>query len=290
MTKQLQVKSFGASEKDMKRVNSVIKGDFQEFTIFQVPIAEIDLDDDQFKFRYQIDEDDLSELVESIKETRQINPVILRKKNEKYQIVAGFRRVTAKQLAGAETVDAIVIGNLPDDLAYKLSFDENMKRKSLSRLEIALMCERLNIEHKKTYKQISEILGIGEKSIQLYIRVLTLTDKAKQALHKDELPFSHAFLIAKLEPEVQDQIIDRIKNENLSRENLINLIKAQRKRKVEKVQVPKDLKPKIKIDTREKEFRVRIGGQSGEEIKSLLKRLLELIESGEVSFPSKMSK
>lgn len=290
MAKQLQVKSFGASEKDIKRVDSVIKGDLREFTIFRVPISEIDLDNDQFKFRYLMDDDDLSELAESIEETRQINPVILRKKNEKYQIVAGFRRVTAKQLAGAETVNAIIIEDLPDDLAYKISFDENMKRKSLTRLEIALMCERLNIERKKTYKQISEILGVGEKSIQLYMRVLTLTDKAKMALHKGEIPFSHAYLIAKLEPEVQNQMVDRIKNENLSREDLIKLIKEKGKRKVEKVQVPKDLKPKIKIDAREKEFRVRLGGQSGEEITSLLKRLLELIESGEVSFPSKMSK
>jgi len=135
-------------------------------------------------------------------------PVILRGKVP-YQIVSGFRRISALRKLFIEHVKAIVYPELSDDDALKLALIDNLQRQSLSNLEIALSCARLRQEGYSTF-DISELLGKDVRTIQRYIVIAHAPSQIKEAIHTGVLSMTHALKLLQIYSSNIDAIIDQI--------------------------------------------------------------------------------
>ena len=105
-----------------------------EQTVLQVPVE--DIIPNRFQPRLNFDEQGLKELADSIKEHGIIQPLVLRKLGDKYEIIAGERRFRASQMAGKETIPALV-RDIDDKEAAKIALLENLQRQNLSPIEEA---------------------------------------------------------------------------------------------------------------------------------------------------------
>jgi len=174
-------------------------------TVQLVLLRDIALEDNTFLLRLEIDD---FTLMESLQNEGQKFPVILRGKVP-YQIVSGFRRISALRKLFIEHVKAIVYPDLGDDEALKLALIENLQRSSLSNLEIALSCARLRKEGYSTF-DISELIGKDVRTVQRYIVIAHAPLKIKEAIHTGVLSMTHALKLLQIYSSNIDAIIDQI--------------------------------------------------------------------------------
>ena len=137
------------------------------------------------------DEQALKELAESITANGVLQPVILRKINNKYEIVAGERRCRASKLAGIETIPAI-IRDYSDDQMMDLAILENLQRENLSVLEEANAYQLLIEKRQLTQSEIAKKLGKSRPYIANYLRLLKLPTEVKKMLEKQLLSMGQA--------------------------------------------------------------------------------------------------
>src|SRR5690554_3693129 len=142
--------------------------------VTEVPLSEVDLDNTQFEYRL---DPDLAALVESIKKDGQQIPVIVRGKEPPYQLICGFRRTRSIKAIGGATVKAVILADLDDEKAHRLSVLENEERKSLSDLDRANACQRLQKEG-KTQEEIARIMGCSQPQVSRYLSLLSLDRKS----------------------------------------------------------------------------------------------------------------
>ena len=130
-----------------------------------------------FQPRTKFDEESLKELAESIKEIGLIQPITLRKiANDKYQVIAGERRLRAAQLAGMHTIPAY-IRKAKDEGMLEMALVENIQREDLDAIEIALSYQRLLEELEFTQEELSARIGKKRSTIANYLRLLKLPDR-----------------------------------------------------------------------------------------------------------------
>ena len=141
--------------------------------------------------RKTFDDDSLKELADSIKEYGLLNPIVVTKKDDHYEILAGERRYRASKLAGLDKIDAIV-----KDLDQKdvdvLSLVENIQREDLKALEEAQAYQKLSRDHKMTQEQIAKTVGKSRSYIANTLRLLNLYDIEKRALNDGKISPSQA--------------------------------------------------------------------------------------------------
>ena len=157
----------------------------------ELPIEQIDLSNTQFEYRL---DPGLELLIESIKKDGQQIPVIVRGTKPPYQLICGFRRTRSIQAIGGQVVKAIVLPDIDDDKAHRLSVLENEERKSLTDLDRANACKRLQDEG-HTQKQIAEILNTTQDQVSRYLSLLSLPEVIFNALKKGLINTSHAFCL-----------------------------------------------------------------------------------------------
>jgi ParB/RepB/Spo0J family partition protein len=156
--------------------------------ITELPLENIDLSNTQFEYRL---DPGLELLIESIKKDGQQIPVIVRGIKPPYQLICGFRRTRSITAIGGATVKAIILPELSDDKAHRLSVLENEERKSLTDLDRANACKRLQDEG-KTQQQIAEILNTTQEQVSRYLSLLSLPEPIFTALKKGAVNTSHA--------------------------------------------------------------------------------------------------
>jgi ParB/RepB/Spo0J family partition protein len=157
-------------------------------------VREIALANTQFEYRL---DPDLAQLIESIRTDGQQIPVIIRGRKPPYQLICGFRRTRSIQAHGGQAVKAIILPEIPDDKAHRLSVLENEERKSLTDLDRANACRRLQ-EEGKTQKQIAEILKTTQDQVSRYISLLSLPEPIFGALKKGRIDTYHALYLKNL--------------------------------------------------------------------------------------------
>ena len=176
-------------------------------------IYEISLDDiipNRFQPRLTFDEEAMKELTASIKEHGVIQPLVLRRLGDKYEIIAGERRYKASTLAGLEKVPAIVM-NLDDDKSAEVALVENIQRKQLTAIEEA-----------KSYQQLldrgySTQEGKSQSGISNKMRLLNLSEDAQEALLANKISERHARSLLSIKNEgLQIKMLNRIINERLT--------------------------------------------------------------------------
>ena len=150
--------------------------------------------------RKNFDDDSLEELANSIKADGVIQPIVVRKVGDKYEIIAGERRFRASKLAGLEKVP-IVVKNVSDRKARELALVENIQREDLNPIEEAISLKTLMEEYKLTQQELSDIVGKSRSYIANNLRLLNLSDYIKEYLIRGELSPSQGRTLLSLETE-----------------------------------------------------------------------------------------
>lgn len=150
--------------------------------------------------RKNFDDDSLEELATSIKADGVIQPIVVRKVGDKYEIIAGERRFRASKLAGLEKVP-VVVKNVTNRKARELALVENIQREDLNPIEEAISLKTLMEEYKLTQQELSDIVGKSRSYIANNLRLLNLSDYIKDYLIRGELSPSQGRTLLSLETE-----------------------------------------------------------------------------------------
>jgi ParB family chromosome partitioning protein len=188
-----------------------------------IPI--IDIKPNPYQPRAKIEESDIRDLIASVKEKGIIEPLIVKRKGDKFILAAGERRLKAAEIAGLKEVPA-VIRDLTDRELLEIGLIENLHRKDLNPVEEALAYDELHREFGLTHDQIAQLVGKDRSTITNALRILVLPEKLKKYLRNGRLSSGHARALAALEDEVRIvQIAERVVKEELSVRATETLIK-----------------------------------------------------------------
>lgn len=187
--------------------------------------------------RTEFDSEKQNELILSIKEKGLIQPIIVRRKADNYEIIAGERRFRAVKALGNEKIPAIV-KEVDDKEALILSLIENIQRQQLNPIEEANAFKRLIEEFRINQEEIAQFLGKDKTTISNTLRLLKLPEEVQEYLKKGHITFGHAKVILSLDSE-QKQIdfCKQIISNSLSVRELETIAKTsspQTKRRIRK--------------------------------------------------------
>lgn len=157
-------------------------------------VFELSMDDilpNRFQPREVFDEQALNELALSIREHGVIQPIIVRKIGDKYEIIAGERRFRASQIAGKKTIPALV-RNIDDKESAKIALLENLQRKNLTSIEEARTYDTILKLDNMTQEELANNLGKSQSAVANKIRLLNLDESVQDALLKEQISERHA--------------------------------------------------------------------------------------------------
>ena len=192
-------------------------------------IIEVSLDDiipNRFQPRLSFDEDALNELAKSIRQHGIIQPLVLRKVGNKYEIIAGERRYKASYIAGLTKVPAIII-DLNDNESAEVAIVENIQRKNLSPIEEAKSYKKLLDRGYLTQDELASRMGKTQGAISNKLRLLNLSQDVQDALLNNQISERHARSLLKVENEdEQIEILNKIITQRLNVRDTDNLINS----------------------------------------------------------------
>ena len=241
--------------------------------------------------RKNFNEDALLELSDSIKQYGVIQPLIVQKKGDHYEIIAGERRWRAAKMAGIKEIP-VIIKDYSDQQVMEISLIENIQREDLNPIKEAMAYKNLMEEFHLKQDEIAEKVSKSRTAVTNSMRLLKLDKRVQQMMIDDMISAGHARTLITIEdPDVQYNIATKIFDEKLSvreTEKMVKLIQKPevKKEKAEKVNsfIYKDIEEKIKailgtkvtVDHRSNnKGRISIEYYSNDE----LERILFLLES-----------
>ena len=204
-------------------------------------IIEVSLDDiipNRFQPRLSFDEQGLNELAESIRQHGIIQPLVLRKIGDKYEIIAGERRYKASYIAGLTKVPAVII-DLNDNESAEVAIVENIQRKDLSPIEEAKSYKKLLDRGYLTQDQLASRMGKNQSTVSNKLRLLNLDEKVQDALLNNKISERHARSLLKLDnKEVQKEVLDKIIEKRLNVRDTEDLINRKLNGEEEFINIP----------------------------------------------------
>ena len=181
--------------------------------IYYIPVE--DILPNRFQPRLAFDEKELNDLANSIIKYGVIQPIVLRKISDKYEIIAGERRYKAACLAGLKKIPAI-INNTDDNTSAEIALLENLQRKNLTVIEEAQSYKKL-IDKGFTQEDIANKLSVSQSSIANKLRLLNLPKEVRDALLYNKISERHARTLLSLNNEdLQKSLLQRIIDERLT--------------------------------------------------------------------------
>ena len=193
--------------------------------------------------RQKFDEDALLELAESIKQFGVIQPLIVQKKEDYYEIIAGERRWRAAKLAGIKKIP-VIIKKLTAQEIMEISLIENIQREDLNPIEEALAYKRLLTEFNLKQDEVAERVSKSRTAVTNAMRLLKLNDKVQQMVIDEMLTTGHArALLGINDQEKQYELAQKIFDEKLSVRDTEKLVKSIQNEK--KTNVRKEINPKL---------------------------------------------
>ncbi|MDU7150879.1 MAG: ParB/RepB/Spo0J family partition protein [Peptoniphilus grossensis] len=156
--------------------------------LMEVDLADIVPNEDQP--RKNFDKDELNDLSKSIEKYGVIQPLLLKKKDEKYEIIAGERRYRAAIEAGLSSVPAIV-KDVSDEISSRIAIIENIQRKDLNPVEEAMSYKHLLDSQDLTQKELADEIGKSRQYIGNTIRLLKLDPRVLKLLEEEKISTSH---------------------------------------------------------------------------------------------------
>ena len=184
--------------------------------------------------RKSFDEDALLELAESIKQFGILQPLLVQKRDDYYQIVAGERRWRAAKMAGLKEIP-VVMKDLSDQEIMEISLIENIQRENLNPIEEAAAYKRLLTEFNLKQEEVAERVSKSRTAVTNSMRLLKLDERVQQMVIEGMLSTGHARALLAIEDgELQFQMATKIYNEKLSVRDVEKLVKNLGKKKPEK--------------------------------------------------------
>lgn len=184
-----------------------------EKEIFDISLQ--DIIPNRFQPREMFDDEALQELSQSIREHGVIQPIIVRKVGDKYEIIAGERRFRASQLAGKETIPAL-IRDIDDKEAAKIALLENLQRSNLTPIEEAKTYQTILKLDNITQEELAQNLGKSQSTIANKLRLLTLDEEVQTALLNSQISERHARSLIGLDHSRQKELLHKVINEKLT--------------------------------------------------------------------------
>ncbi|MBO5141864.1 MAG: ParB/RepB/Spo0J family partition protein [Clostridia bacterium] len=225
--------------------------------VIELKLNEIEPDINQP--RKTFDDEKLQELAESIKEHGVIQPIIVSKKDEYYQIIAGERRWRASKKAGLKTIPAI-IRDYDEKKIREISLIENIQRQNLNPIETAKAIKELMEIHEMTQEDIAKTLGKSRSTIANTLRVLNLDERVQEMIESGQISEGHARTLASIEsPAKQYKLALDIINMDLSVRDAENYAKSKKEGKEFKKTTPKKGKLEIICQDIENEMKRVLG-------------------------------
>src|SRR5271157_616493 len=214
------------------------------------------IDPNPFQPRRAFPEDGLKELADSIRATGLVQPVLLRKLDSRYQLIAGERRWRAAHLAGLSAIPA-VIRPITDEQALEQALTENLLREDLNPIEVAHAYQSLQENFKLSHELIAERLGISRTAVTNTVRLLRLPQEIQDLIGRGDLTAGHArALLALSKPEAQLHAANLILKDSLSVRQAERWVAERDKKtspKAEAASPPPQPDPNIKAALRELE-------------------------------------
>ena len=225
--------------------------DIVENGILQVKINKVE--PNRTQPRKNFDEDALSELSESIKQFGIIQPLVVQKKDDYFEIIAGERRWRAAKLAGLKEVP-VIVKDYSEQEVVEIALIENIQREDLNPIEEAQAYKRLLTEFNLKQDQLAERVSKSRTAITNSMRLLKLSDEVQQMVIENIISSGHARALVVIEDEkLQLQMATKIMDERLSvreTEKLVKSIMSPKQKKIvpeiENKFVYEDIENKIK--------------------------------------------
>jgi len=203
-------------------------------------IIEIKLEDievNPYQPRTYFDEESLRELANSIKELGVIQPITVRKIGENFQLVSGERRFRASKFIGNKSIPAY-IRTANDQEMLEMALVENIQRKNLDPIEVALSYQRLIDEIQLTQEELSVRVGKKRSTVTNYLRLLKLDPIVQTGIRDGFISMGHGRALINVQ-NVTDQlsIYEKIISNKLSvrqTEDLVKSLKVDKKKEVKK--------------------------------------------------------
>lgn len=262
----------------MKRsLSHLIDVDIEKFQIEEVPIEEIIESSSQA--RKYFDEKLLNELAESIKKNGLLQPIIVQKIDNKFQLIAGERRLRASKIAGLDKMPCLV-KEVSDQDAAVLGLVENVQRSQLNTIEEALGYKSLQDNYGLSASDIGLLVGKSRPFISNLLRISNLSQEVQQALSDEQITFGQARPLIVLEHDLQNKLLNEIitlKLNSRSVETKVKELSGKIQIDEETLHLQKALEDLIgtKVDVKKnaKGFKVNINFSDKESLSSFLENL-----------------
>lgn len=182
-------------------------------------VVELDVNDilpNRFQPRIKFNEESINELCDSIREHGVIQPIVVRKMGDKFEIIAGERRFKASLLAGKNSIPAVVT-ELNDKDSAEVALIENVQRRDLTPIEEAISYKKILDMGYLTQEELANKLGKTQSTVANKLRLLNLTEDVQEALLEEKISERHARSLLKLNnPAQQREMLEKILNERLT--------------------------------------------------------------------------
>ena len=203
--------------------------------------------------RKEFDEDSLLELADSIKQFGVLQPLLVQKKKDYYEIIAGERRWRAAKLAGIKEVP-VLIKDYTEQEIVEISLIENIQRENLNPIEEAMAYKRLLEEFNLKQDEVAERVSKSRTAVTNSMRLLKLSDRVQQMIVDDMISTGHARALLAIDDEEQQYLLaNKIFDEKLSVRETEKLVKSLKnpkkpvkKEKIEHMFVYENLEERMK--------------------------------------------
>ena len=257
----------------------------------QRTVKEIDVENinaGRFQPRANFDEEKLLELSSSIKKHGVLSPILVRELGlNKFEVIAGERRLRASKKAGIKTIPCLVDQKKDQD-ALESALIENLQREDLNAVEEARGYDRLKREFGLTQDEVAMSTGKARSTIANSIRLLSLPAKVLDLLSAGQIEKGHAKLLASLEPkDAEEAAANIIKNKltvkdlsNLSQKKKGNINPAKKQKDTDLLNIEQEMSDafghKVEIDAKNKKNgKVVISYNTSDELENIISKLTD---------------
>lgn len=244
-----------------------------------------------FQPREDFNQQSLEELAQSIKEKGVIQPLLVRRRGDNYELIAGERRFRAANSLGFKEIP-VIVREVSDQDSLELALIENVQREGLNPIEEAHAYQHLIDKFQVTQEKISEVLGKARVSITNTLRLLKLPHEIQEEMKKGRISFAHGRALLEIEDEnEQRRLAQDTIAKGLSVRELENLIKTKRPKSIKRgigqgqrepivaileEQLQQALATKVRISKRKKRGHINIEFYSQED----LLRIVNVVKGG----------
>lgn len=198
----------------LEEVEEAYIGNIDDATIVR-DISVDKIDTNPYQPRKHFDDESLNELAKSIKEHGLIQPIVVIKRDDRFTLLAGERRLRATKLAKLATVKAIV-ADIKEQKMRELALIENIQRENLNPIDLAQSLKELIEQYSITHEALADVLKKSRSYVTNTLRLLTLDSYVQNKILSSDISYGHAKVLVGLPSNEQKKLADTINGQKLS--------------------------------------------------------------------------